>query len=89
MGQFNANLIRDAEQAKKKFGVRSKEHLKAEALVEQSQAGCPHAEVRKCVATKKGHNVEEGDELRWCRHCAKPLSVNGIAWERLHPKKKH
>jgi hypothetical protein len=89
VGIANAHLIRAAEQARKKFGDKSKEYLKAAALVDQSQAECKHTEIRECMATKKGKNVEEGDMLRWCVLCAKPIAVNGIAWERLHPKKKH
>lgn len=89
MGTANAHLLRAVEQAKKRFGVHSKECLKASALVDQSQATCKHTEIRECLATKKGNNVEEGDMLRWCVLCAKPIAINGIAWERLHPKKKH
>ena len=89
MGRLNAHLIRAAEQAKRKFGINSKEHLKAELLVTESQERCKHSEVTEGVATTAIKTIAEGDTFQWCLLCARPLTVNGIPLDRLHPKRKH
>lgn len=86
MGKVNSDLIRAAEQAKRKFGKASLEYLEAEAAVEHSQAVCPHRNIRRAVASKDSSKVKAGDLVRWCVDCALPLELNGVPWKQRYPR---
>lgn len=88
MGRRNEELIRSAVEAKKTYGANSMECFQAEALVTQSQAACPHADVRQSVATRTSKKVKQGDVLRWCVDCALPIEINDVPWAQVHPPKR-
>lgn len=90
MGSWNYRLIQDAEHVRKARGEDSPEFKKVVALVEESQALCPHT--AKCLLRAKTPSptglIQPGDEVVWCAQCSLPLKVNGVAWETLRQSRK-